>query len=248
MSRNFGLPRDVSSAEVEKIVSEVLDVTGLADNAIRQSPPFPVGSVSCVHSRTIDHETVGDLPDEPTLGLDPVAELNMMRLFREIASSGRTIIMTTHAMANLQMFDRIAVVVDGNWHSLEIQSSPEILRSPGFQSAFGNVQRDGKAIVSAEELKQRYPRWAAYSRYISAAAVGISWCKAKPRTKKTRLGLLRSPPSGLLCSRRFWQFCCRDKLNIWSYCRHCTGYRPADIYGRRSPEAQSTLSILSLLS
>ena len=36
-----------------------------------------------------------------------------MRLFRQIAESGRTIVLTTHAMENVSLFDRIAVLMRG---------------------------------------------------------------------------------------------------------------------------------------
>src|SRR4028119_2522604 len=51
--------------------------------------------------------------DEPTSGLDPRAEEKMMRLFRQIAESGRTVILTTHAMENVRLFDKIVVLMSG---------------------------------------------------------------------------------------------------------------------------------------
>ena len=51
--------------------------------------------------------------DEPTSGLDPAAEEKIMRLFRQIAESGRTVILTTHAMENVRLFDKIVVLMRG---------------------------------------------------------------------------------------------------------------------------------------
>src|SRR5207245_11682484 len=51
--------------------------------------------------------------DEPTSGLDPATEQRMMNLFREIAESGRTIILTTHAMENVRLFDKIVLLMKG---------------------------------------------------------------------------------------------------------------------------------------
>ncbi len=45
--------------------------------------------------------------DEPTSGLDPATEEKIMKLFRQIAESGRTVILTTHAMENVKLFDKI---------------------------------------------------------------------------------------------------------------------------------------------
>jgi hypothetical protein len=51
--------------------------------------------------------------DEPTSGLDPATEQRMMKLFRQIAESGRTVILTTHAMENVGLFDRIVLLLRG---------------------------------------------------------------------------------------------------------------------------------------
>ncbi|MCV4614983.1 hypothetical protein OFM04_34325, partial [Escherichia coli] len=36
-----------------------------------------------------------------------------MRLFRQIAESGRTVIMTTHAMENVRLFDKVIILMRG---------------------------------------------------------------------------------------------------------------------------------------
>ena len=45
-----------------------------------------------------DHKAVDHLLDEPTSGRIPAAEERIMKLFRQIAEAGRTVILTTHAM------------------------------------------------------------------------------------------------------------------------------------------------------
>jgi hypothetical protein len=51
--------------------------------------------------------------DEPTSGLDPATEEKIMKLFRQIAESGRTVVLTTHAMENVKLFDKIVVLMRG---------------------------------------------------------------------------------------------------------------------------------------
>jgi ABC-type multidrug transport system ATPase subunit/ABC-type multidrug transport system permease subunit len=51
--------------------------------------------------------------DEPTSGLDPGLDKEMMNLLRELADQGRTIILVTHATANLEVCDRIAFMGRG---------------------------------------------------------------------------------------------------------------------------------------
>ena len=51
--------------------------------------------------------------DEPTSGLDPGLERKLMYTLRKLADSGRTIVLITHATANIRMCDHIAFLAAG---------------------------------------------------------------------------------------------------------------------------------------
>ncbi|WP_372998032.1 FHA domain-containing protein [Lutispora sp.] len=51
--------------------------------------------------------------DEPTSGLDPGMERNIMYLLKNLSNTGKTIILVTHAMANLGLCDKIAFMGRG---------------------------------------------------------------------------------------------------------------------------------------
>jgi ABC transport system ATP-binding/permease protein len=51
--------------------------------------------------------------DEPTSGLDPGLDKEIMNLLKELADQGRTIILVTHATANIEVCDRIAFLGRG---------------------------------------------------------------------------------------------------------------------------------------
>jgi ABC-type multidrug transport system ATPase subunit/pSer/pThr/pTyr-binding forkhead associated (FHA) protein/ABC-type multidrug transport system permease subunit len=53
--------------------------------------------------------------DEPTSGLDPGLDKEMMRLLRELADQGRTVILVTHATANIGGCDRIVFLGRGGF-------------------------------------------------------------------------------------------------------------------------------------
>lgn len=108
------LSRDVSSREIDQIVNEVMDVTGLSERR-----DVPVGQLSggqrkrvSIAVELITKPSVIFL-DEPTSGLDPATEEKIMKLFRQIAESGRTVVLTTHAMENVKLFDKIVVMMRG---------------------------------------------------------------------------------------------------------------------------------------
>ncbi|HUS10362.1 MAG TPA: FHA domain-containing protein [Pyrinomonadaceae bacterium] len=108
------LSRDVSAQEIEQIVNEVMDVTGLSerrDVAVGQLSGGQRKRVSIAVELVTKPSII--FLDEPTSGLDPATEEKIMKLFRHIAESGRTVILTTHAMENVKLFDKLVVLMRG---------------------------------------------------------------------------------------------------------------------------------------
>jgi ABC-type multidrug transport system ATPase subunit/pSer/pThr/pTyr-binding forkhead associated (FHA) protein len=134
------LSRDVSTREIDQIVNEVMDVTGLSERR-----DVPVGQLSggqrkrvSIAVELITKPSVIFL-DEPTSGLDPATEEKIMKLFRQIAESGRTVVLTTHAMENVKLFDKIVVLMRG-------------------KLVFYGVPQEALAHVKAESFKDLYDK------------------------------------------------------------------------------------------
>jgi ABC-2 type transport system ATP-binding protein len=51
--------------------------------------------------------------DEPTSGVDPVGRRDFWNLIRDMGDGGTTVILSTHAMAEAERCDRVALMVDG---------------------------------------------------------------------------------------------------------------------------------------
>jgi len=134
------LSRDVSRREIDQIINEVMDVTGLSerrDVAISQLSGGQRKRVS-IAVELITKPSVIFL-DEPTSGLDPATEEKIMKLFRQIAESGRTVILTTHAMENVKLFDKIVVLMRG-------------------KLVFYGAPQEALAHVKAESFKDLYDK------------------------------------------------------------------------------------------
>src|SRR5438477_7870844 len=134
------LSSDVSGAEINQTINEVLDVTGLADRrdvAVSQLSGGQRKRVS-IAVELITKPSIIFL-DEPTSGLDPGVEEKIMRLFRQIAESGRTVILTTHAMENVKLFDKIVVLMRG-------------------KLVFYGAPQEALAHVKAESFKDLYDK------------------------------------------------------------------------------------------
>ncbi|MFN8671828.1 MAG: ABC transporter ATP-binding protein [Candidatus Sericytochromatia bacterium] len=52
--------------------------------------------------------------DEPTSGQDPQLEEALMKLFKDMTKMGTSIIITTHAMANIELLDLVLLIQSGN--------------------------------------------------------------------------------------------------------------------------------------
>ena len=52
--------------------------------------------------------------DEPASGLDPALERSLTETFRKMADDGAAVVVTTHIMTSLELYDRLAVIVKGH--------------------------------------------------------------------------------------------------------------------------------------
>ncbi len=60
--------------------------------------------------------------DEPTSGLDPELEKSIMKLCARLAQEGRTVVMTTHILDSIGLFDQLIFLVEGH---LAFQGPPQ---------------------------------------------------------------------------------------------------------------------------
>lgn len=238
------LSRDVSSAEIDQIVNEVMDVTGLAERR-----DVPVGQLSggqrkrvSIAVELVTKPSVIFL-DEPTSGLDPATEEKIMKLFRQIAESGRTVILTTHAMENVRLFDKIVVMMRGK---LVFYGSPQEaldnVNADSFKDLYDKLeepidqqlaqlgprpanatpaqQRQIKAHKEkisddvAENWRQKYQRTEAYKRNVVDPLTGINRNQQQAAPAQNRLTLFGSIRQLFTLARRYFEVLRRDKFNL----------------------------------
>ncbi len=224
------LSSDVSKAEINQIIEEVMDVTGLTERR-----DVPINQLSggqrkrvSIAVELITKPSVIFL-DEPTSGLDPATEEKIMKLFRQIAESGRTVILTTHAMENVKLFDKIVVLIRGK---LAFYGKPsEALAHLGASSfkelydkleepieqrvklAGGNRQQITEQV--AEEWKQKFTQTPQFKKNVYEPLRDLGKVQSHGVQKKRRLGLFGSIRQFITLSRRYWEVLFRDKLNLF---------------------------------
>ncbi|WP_067673939.1 FHA domain-containing protein [Nocardia miyunensis] len=107
-------PGDTRSDEREQRVDEVLEELGLTRHADTRIDRLSGGQRKRV-SVALELLTKPSLLflDEPTSGLDPGLDKTVMEMLSELAHDGRTVIVVTHSVANLDSCDRLLVLVPG---------------------------------------------------------------------------------------------------------------------------------------
>jgi ABC transport system ATP-binding/permease protein len=238
------LSRDVPANEIDQIISEVLEVTSLTDRRDLRVSQLSGGQRKRVSIAVelITKPSVIFL-DEPTSGLDPATEERIMNLFRQIAESGRTIILTTHAMENVRLFDRVALLLRGKlifygtpaealefvgadnfielYNKLEEPVESEVARlAPLPANATKPQKRDYEeqheqiADAIAEHFRQRFMSTDLYRRYIYDPLSQLQQ-EAHPRAPvRRRPGLIDMLRQWTTLVRRYAVVLGSDKWNL----------------------------------
>lgn len=117
-------------AEAEKMATELLEKVGLADKA-KQFPSSLSGGqqqrVAIARALAMDPEVM--LFDEPTSALDPEMVGEVLKVMRNLADSGMTMIVVTHEMGFAkEVADQVWFMADG--YIQEIGTPEEFFKEP----------------------------------------------------------------------------------------------------------------------
>jgi ABC-2 type transport system ATP-binding protein len=105
----------VPSARIDDQVDGVLRTVDLADRADDKYATYSLGMkqrLGVAAALLKDPELI--VLDEPTNGLDPAGMRDMRRLIRELGTEGRTVLLSSHLLGEVQQIcDRVAVINHG---------------------------------------------------------------------------------------------------------------------------------------
>lgn len=122
--RYFDLPRKVILRRAEELL-EFLELSHKADSDVEDLSGGMKRRLVIARALINDPEVV--ILDEPTTGLDPQARLLVWDKLRELAASGKTLVLTTHYMEEAaRLCDRLVIMEDGRFVA---EGTPEDLIS-----------------------------------------------------------------------------------------------------------------------
>src|SRR5215217_268560 len=238
------LSRDVSKEEVDQIVDEVLEVTGLTERR-----DVPVASLSggqrkrvSIAVELITKPAIIFL-DEPTSGLDPATEEKIMNLFRQITETGRTVVLTTHNTANIRLFDKIVVLMHGkvvfygepaealeHFQVNSFKQLYDVLETPVDVKAERHVSSSQLRLVDgklkgtpvkedtfetpADRWKNRYEASQLYQRNIVQPLQELNPTKEGQAIAHPRLRFGDAVRQWKTLTRRYFEILARDRINL----------------------------------
>ena len=113
-SARLRLPAHTPPLEIHKLVLQTLDQLGLRPHAAKSISNLSGGQRKrvSVGVELLARPSILFL-DEPSSGLDPATEFQLMELLRDLADTGCTIVCTTHVMENAYLMDQLVVLTGG---------------------------------------------------------------------------------------------------------------------------------------
>ena len=108
------LPPDTSQADREQVVAQVLEELELTKHAETRVDKLSGGQRKRA-SVALELLTGPSLLilDEPTTGLDPALDRQVMMMLRQLADAGRVVLVVTHSVSYLDVCDQLLVVAPG---------------------------------------------------------------------------------------------------------------------------------------
>ncbi len=245
-------PRDTSRAERERRISEVLAELSLTAHANTRASSLSGGQQKRVNV-ALELLTKPSLLflDEPTSGLDPGLDMQVMEMMSGLAHDGRTVIVVTHSVANLDICDRLLVLVPGGKVAYFGPPADGLRHfgQPGWAQVFRAFEAEPDRDWAGEYRRSVY-----YAQYVmaadQAAQSATATAREAPPPPKTRnvlaqlSTLVRRYLAVIASDRNYVGVIALLPIILGGLIRAVPD--PGGLAGRNNPDAQSVLLVLVL--
>ena len=193
----FGIQRAASLPRAQALLEQL----GLGDRGESKVDQLSGGQQQrLMIARALIHEPEILFLDEPTVGLDPQARLDLWDILRSLHGQDRTIIMTTHYMEEAdRLCDRLAIIDRGKLLALD---TPAGLRARAPGGTLVEVTLDGEAapllpavqaLPGLTRVSASGPRLSAYAQRVGEAIADL--IRATEQAGRLPLDIRLTPPS-----------------------------------------------------
>lgn len=195
------LPASTPSVEIQKLILQTMDQLGVRDQADKRIARLSGGQRKrvCVAVELLAKPAALFL-DEPSSGLDPASEFQLMEVLRELTNTGCTVVCTTHVMENAYLMDELVVLCGGCLVFLgTAQETREYFGVSRLHALYDRLQ-DKPAKAWKEQYQAKHP---------------TSIPDDEPLSGRLQMGSRRRPPFALpILLERQWAILAADWRNF----------------------------------
>ena len=152
--RLFGLPSKIRKQRIETLL-EMVGLTGMANRPVGTFSKGMARRIGLAQALINDPELL--ILDEPTSGMDPISTRQMKDLFIHLAKRGKTILLCSHLLADVEdVCDRIGILYGGKMQT-EGEVKELLQKSSENQIVTGALSEDAltkiRQIAESEQDK-----------------------------------------------------------------------------------------------
>ncbi len=150
--------------------------------------------------------------DEPTSGLDPGLDKKMMQLLRKLADQGRTVILVTHATANIKLCDRVVFLGQGG-RLCYFGPPDKCLQFFGVKDDFADIYNQLEKPETVIDQAERFHKSNDYRHYVA------NHLSPGNQTSQVNAGNTQGSGASLvkqlsILTQRYFQSQKRDRINL----------------------------------
>lgn len=157
------LPSDTSNKEISKIIDDALSQVDMHDHRDTKISTLSGGQRKRV---SIALELMAEpslfFLDEPTSGLDPNLEKQMMLTLRNIADTGKIVVLVTHATSNIETCDHVVFMSEGyRTYYGSPKVATQFFSAKDFAHIYAKITGTGaeKNRIIRKDLNDEYNSW-----------------------------------------------------------------------------------------
>ncbi len=160
-SAKLRMPVDTTPAEIQEKIDETLELVELTAHRTTMISRLSGGQKK---RASIAVELLASprlfFLDEPSSGLDPGTEKHLMQMLKKLSETGKTVIMVTHTVQNINICDRLICMGNGGLlcYSGDPKRALDFFGKEDMTDIYDDLNENSKAVserFNAEEAKRR---------------------------------------------------------------------------------------------